>query len=119
MTQTNAREIVDRYFAAQQARDFATVRTLVHYDVSFVGALGTTETAEDFVRGLQGMTASMTGMERRVIFVEGENVCQIYDLSLAEPPVTLPIAQWLTVRDGKISSLRVYFDPRPLFTDRQ
>ena len=48
-------------------------------------------------------------------FAEGENVCQIYDLVLAQPPVTLPIAQWLTVREGKIAALRVYFDPRPLF----
>lgn len=115
MTASNARDVVDRSFTVLKAKDFATIRTLLHDDVSFRGALGTTEGAEDYLSGLQRMMATMTGMERRAIFAEGEDVCQIYDLTLAEPPVTLPIAQWLTVRDGRIAALRVYFDPRPLF----
>ncbi len=114
MTTDNARDVVDRYFAAMKAKDFATLRTLVHDDVVFKGALGATNGAEEYINGLQGMMAAMTGMERTVAFTEGENVCQIYDLTLAEPPVMLSIAQWLTVRDGKIATLRVYFDPRPL-----
>ena len=115
MTLSTIRDVVDRYFTAMKTKDFATIRTLLHDDVSFNGALGTTFGAEDYVSGLQGMMATMTAMERRVLFAEGENVCQVYDLTLAEPPVTLPIAQWITVRDGRIAALRVYFDPRPLF----
>ena len=61
------------------------------------------------------MTATMTGMKRRVIIAEEDEVLQVYDLSLATPPVTLAVAQWFTVRDGRIAALRVYFDPRPLF----
>ncbi len=115
MTMNNARDVVDRNFTALARKDFAAMRPLLHDDVSFKGALGTTDGADDYISGLQQMMAAMTGMERRVIFAEGEDVCQIYDLTLAEPPVTLPIAQWLTVRDGRIAALRVYFDPRPLF----
>ncbi|MGI8857186.1 MAG: nuclear transport factor 2 family protein [Thermomicrobiales bacterium] len=115
MTMSNARKLVDRYFTALKQKDFAAMRPLLHDDVSFKGALGTTEGAEDYISGLQHMMATMTGMERRVIFAEGEEVCQVYDLTLATPPVTLPISQWLTVRDGRIAALRVYFDPRPLF----
>jgi len=115
MSDNDAREIVERYFTALAQRDFAALRSLLHDDVSFKGALGTTDGAEEYVNGLQRMMATMTGMERRVIFAEGDEVCQVYDLTLAEPPVTLPIAQWLTVRDGRIAALRVYFDPRPLF----
>lgn len=115
MTTDNARDVVDRYFAALKEKDFATMRTLVHDDVVFKGALGTTNGAEDYISGLQGMMATMTGMERTVAFAEGESVCQIYDLTLATPPVTLSIAQWITVRDGRIAQLNVYFDPRPLF----
>ncbi len=115
MTMGNARDVVERYYAAQRAKDFATMRALVHDDVSFTGALGTASTADDFINGLKGMTATMTGMERHVIAAEGDEVLQVYDLILATPPVTLTIAQWFTVRDGKIAALRVYFDPRPLF----
>ena len=118
MTTSTVREVVDRYFAAMKEKDFATLRTLIHDDVSFKGALGTTEGATEYISGLQGMMAAMSGMERTVVFAEGENVCQIYDLALATPPVTLSIAQWITVRDGRIAALRVYFDPRPLFEKR-
>lgn len=114
MTTSNPRDVVDRYFAAQKAKDFASMRTLLHDDVVFRGALGTTDNAEDFINGLQRMTATMTGMERIVMFADGEDVCQIYDLRLATPPVTLPIAQWIKVRDGRIAQVYVYFDPRPV-----
>jgi ketosteroid isomerase-like protein len=110
-----ARDVVDRYFTALQAKDFTAMRPLLHDDVTFKGALGTTAGVEEYVSGLQGMMAAMTRIERRVMFAEGEDVCQVYDLTLAEPPVTLPIAQWLRVRDGRIAQVNVYFDPRPLF----
>jgi ketosteroid isomerase-like protein len=115
MTEKNARSVVDRYYAAQQERDFSTMRTLLHDDITFRGALGVTDTAEDYINGIRGMTATMTGMKRHVIVAEGENVMQVYDLTLATPPVILTVAQWFTVRDGRIAALRVYFDPRPLF----
>ncbi len=114
MTTSTVREVVDRYFAAQKEKDFATMRTLIHDDVVFRGPLGATNTAEEYISGLQRMTATMTGMERTVVFAEGEDVCQIYDLVLAEPPVSLPVAQWIKVRDGRIAQLFVYFDPRPV-----
>lgn len=115
MTTPNARDVVDRYFIALRARDFAAIRPLLHDDVTFKGALGSTDGAEEYVSGLEGMMAGMTNVERRVVFAEGEDVCQVYDLTLATPPVTLPIAQWLKVRAGKIAQVHVYFDPRPLF----
>jgi ketosteroid isomerase-like protein len=115
MTMNNPRAVVDRYFAALQKKDFAAIRPLVHDDVTFKGALGTTDGAEEYISGLTQMMANMTGMERRVVFGEGEDVCQIYDLVLTTPAVTLPIAQWITVRDGRIAMLQVFFDPRPLF----
>jgi ketosteroid isomerase-like protein len=115
MATEDARAVVDRYFTALVQKDFAAMRPLLHDDVTFQGALGTTDTAEEFITGLTRMMASMTRIERRTIFAEGEDVCQIYDLTLSTPPVTLPIAQWLQVRDGRIAMVRVFFDPRPLF----
>jgi hypothetical protein len=40
-------------------------------------------------------------------------VCQIYDLTLSKPEVTLPVAQWLKVRDNRITAVRLFFDARP------
>ena len=114
MATNNAREIVDRYFAAMAEKDFATIRTLVHDDVTFKGAMGTTNGAEEYIGGLQQTLANMREVRRHVIAVEGENVFQVYDLIMGELDVSLPVAQWLLVRDGRIAALQVFFDPRPL-----
>jgi ketosteroid isomerase-like protein len=114
MATNNAREIVDRYFAAMAAKDFATIRTLVHGDVTFKGALGATNGAEEYLAGLQQTLANMREVRRQAVAAEGENIFQVYDLIMSEPDVSLPVAQWLRVRDGRIASLQVFFDPRPL-----
>ncbi len=114
MTKSKAYEIVDRYFAAMSEKDFATIRALVHDDVTFKGAMGTTEGADDYVGGLRQTLKNMRVVRRQAIAAEGENVFQVYDLVMSEPDVTLPVAQWLCVRDDKIAALQVFFDPRPL-----
>jgi len=113
MTISNARDVVDRYFTALKKKDFATMQTLVHDDVSFVGPLGTTQGADEYIGALKKVTESMTRVERKALFAEGEDVCQIYDLTLAVPAATLPVAQWLKVREGRIAMVRLYFDARP------
>ncbi len=77
---SNAREVVDRYFTAMASKDFTTMRTLLHDDVTFRGSFGTTNGAEDYIEGIKQTTANTTDLKRRVIFAEGEDVCQVYDM---------------------------------------
>ncbi len=114
MAQLTARQVVDQYFAALQQKDFDALRPLVHDDVKFKGVMGTTDTAEGYIEGLRHTMEKMTKMERQMICAEGENVCQIYHLVLAEPAVTIPVAQWFEVRDGRIATNQTIFDPRPM-----
>ena len=44
----------------------------------------------------------------------GDNVCIIYDLVTKTPPARIPTAGWYRVQDGKVTSVRAFFDPRPL-----
>jgi len=76
--------------------------------------MGTTNGADEYIGGLQQTLANMREVRRHVISAECENVFQVYDLDMREPDVSLPIAQWLRVRAGKIAALQVLFDPRPL-----
>lgn len=113
MTTSSAREVVDQYFTALANKDFTAMRTLLHDDISFIGPLGTTNGADDYIDSLMKVTSSMKTVERKALFAEGEDVCQIYDLVLAEPDATLPVAQWLKVRENRIATVRLYFDARP------
>lgn len=107
-------QIVDTYFAALARRDLATVRDLVCDDLSFRGPLATLDNADDYLQGLEHITAGVTGLQRRRVFRDGESVVQIYDVALAVPGQTVPVAEWITVRDGRIASIELIMDPRPL-----
>jgi hypothetical protein len=57
------------------------------------------------------MSRIMTGIEVRKVFDDGSDVLTWFDLatSLADP---VPVANWMRVQDGKITRIRVAFDPR-------
>jgi hypothetical protein len=48
-------------------------------------------------------------------FVDGPDVCLLFDLTMRGK--TLFTCGWYQVQQGKIVSLRVVFDPRPILDD--
>lgn len=113
MPASDPRDVVDRYFTALRDKDFDAMRALLHDDVSFKGPMGATDGNDEYVAAMKRVTATMTGIKRIALFAEGEDVCQVDELTLGEPDATLPVAQWLKIREGRISSVRHFFDARP------
>lgn len=62
------------------------------------------------------MSRIMTDVVIRKTFVDGPDVLTWFDLHTNVVENPLPVANWSHVRDGKISSIQVTFDPRPLTT---
>jgi len=64
---------------------------------------------------LKQVSAVGLHQEVRKIFVDGDDVCVLADLSIAKVPgVRLFGCGWFQVKEGKIVSIRTIFDPRPL-----
>jgi ketosteroid isomerase-like protein len=108
----SAAETVERYFDAWTSKDFQAARSLLHDDLSFRGPLETVDHADALVQSLQGLAQIVTGAERRGVLAQGEEVAVIYDLHTVPVP-SAHIAEWYTVRDGKIASIQAFFDARP------
>ena len=55
----------------------------------------------------------MTGIDIQQVFTAGSDVLTWYDMAtkVADP---VPVANWMQVQDGKITRIRVAFDPRGL-----
>ena len=108
---TDAATIAATYFDAWKARDFTRLRSVLADDVDFAGPLARVKGGDDCLRGLRGMAQIMTGIEVRKVFHDGHDVLTWFDLatSVAE---TVPVANWMHVEDGKITRIRVAFDPR-------
>jgi hypothetical protein len=101
------------YFDAWKANDFDTMRSLVADDVRFEGPLATLEGAEDYIKGIQGLSQVISEIVIRKVFVDGQDVLTWYDMhtTVASP---VAVANWLHVEGSKITTLRVAFDAREL-----
>jgi hypothetical protein len=116
-TQTRQPEVIaTAYFDAWKARDFATFRFLLADKVEFIGPLAHLHTADDCVRGIEGMSEMITDIVVHTILADATDAITWFDLH-ARGGIVLPTANWSHVENGKITRIRVAFDPRPL-TDK-
>jgi ketosteroid isomerase-like protein len=108
----SAAEIVERYFDAWTSKDFETARSLLHDDLSFNGPIETLDSADALMESIKGLAQIVTAAERRGLLEQGDQAVVFYDLHTVPIP-TAPVAEWYTVRGGKIASMQAFFDARP------
>ena len=114
MSTEQTRTAVTTYFDAWRDRDFDRLRTVLADDVDFVGVLGTARGVDDCLAGLRGMAENvMTNLTLHARVVEADDAITWFDLHTASTP-PIPTANWSHVRDGRITRIRVTFDPRPM-----
>jgi ketosteroid isomerase-like protein len=113
MAGADARTVATACLQAWTTGDFATARSLLHDDVSFVGPLGTADGADAYIKGVQGLAKIVESARQRKVIAEGDDVCIIYDL-VTTSSGAIPTAGWYHVQDGKVSAVRAFFDARPL-----
>jgi ketosteroid isomerase-like protein len=104
-------EIVERYAAALAGGDFATARGLLADDLHFVGPIDEFHRAEDYLGALQQLFSMVRGVEDQATVAQDAEVVRFYVLDT--PVAKAAVAEWFTVRDGRIAELRAYFDARP------
>jgi hypothetical protein len=99
-------------FEAWTGKDFERARGFLHDDMSFDGPIDSFSDANSYLASLQQLSGIVTGTEKQKVFVDGDDVCVIYDLKTAPVPSSRT-CEWYTVRDGRIASVSVVFDARP------
>ncbi|MEW2173118.1 nuclear transport factor 2 family protein [Streptomyces sp. NPDC007027] len=113
MTTRTARELAETYFTAWEAGDLDTVRGVLAEDVDFVGTLGTASGADEALAGLKELGRVLEKIDVKVRVAEGDEVITWFDLHTSVAPPT-PTVNWMHVEDGKVTQIRVTFDPRAL-----
>jgi SnoaL-like domain len=106
-------EVATAYFDMWQRHDFGALRAILADDATFDGPLGHAGNADECVAGLKRMSQIVTGVVIHKTFVDGNDVLTWFDLHTAGTG-PLPAVNWRHVENGKITSIRVVFDPRPL-----
>ena len=118
MQSTNiAKQVVVSYLKALNDQDFKTARNYLHDDMSFLAPIASYNSADEYFKSNEQLR-SKYGIEKvlydiKKVFVDGDNVCVFFDFNIGSS-TTLFACGWFQVNDGKISSIRVVFDPRPI-----
>jgi SnoaL-like domain len=105
--------VASTYFDAWRSNDIERVRPLLHDGVDFVGALGTTHGLEETLVGLGRMFAITEQVEVIHRWVDGPDVLTWFELRTATAG-SIAVANWSRIEAGRITRIRVTFDPRPL-----
>jgi ketosteroid isomerase-like protein len=111
MDTMTAPQVVETYSRALNARDFEGARALLADDLRFEGPIDTFDRADDYINAIRNLMGMARGMEHEGMVAQGDEVAVFYRLDT--PVAVAPVAEWYTVRDGKIVRLRAYFDARP------
>jgi len=109
-----SREIVLRCIKALNDEDFDQARSYVSDDMTFEGVLGSRNGAKAYFTDMKQMKLKYDILKA---FEEGNDVCLLYNLHMGK--LVLFGCGWYHLKEGKINSLKVVFDPRPVLEAQQ
>ncbi|SEW39204.1 nuclear transport factor 2 family protein [Chitinophaga arvensicola] len=89
--------------------DFETARRFAQDEMTFDGVMGSRRGADAY---FDDMTKMKLKYDVQKVFVDQEDVCVWYNLDMGGKNIFG--SAWYHLENGKVSSLQVVFDPRPL-----
>lgn len=113
----NDTRIVSSYFDAWRAHDPGALRALLADDATFLGPLGRSANADEYVEAIGRMFSITTDIVIEKMVADDHDVLTWFQLhtSIAPPAA---VANWSRIEDGKIVRVRATFDPRPIIAAR-
>lgn len=89
--------------------NFEKAESCLDPDFKFIGVLGKRDNASVYIKDMKQMKFKYKILKA---FTSGEDVCFWYTIDMGENAVEA--SGWYQIKDGKIHTLKVLFDPRPL-----
>jgi hypothetical protein len=102
---TSAGEVIHKFRTAVAGEDFAAARQLLRDDLSFKGPIDTFHRADDYVVAIKKLHGMVKGGDVKKLFVDGNDVCVLYDMITSTSAGTALISEWLHVEGGNISEI--------------
>jgi ketosteroid isomerase-like protein len=103
------KEIVLSFVEALNNEDFKSARSYISDDLAFKGVMASLNGGDNYMKDMGKMKIKYAVKK---VTSEGGDVSLLYDFT--QSGTTLPGCGWYHVENGKIHSLTVLFDPRPL-----
>ncbi|MGH8915791.1 MAG: nuclear transport factor 2 family protein [Acidimicrobiia bacterium] len=111
----HALDIVNRFYATTDAHNVDGIADYVTEDISFVGPLMTTDNAQAYLEINRQLLEHHAATRMLHQFESGDTVCSVYELGIVASDgstFTAEMADVIQVTGDRISSQRIYYDPR-------
>ncbi|NTV99417.1 MAG: hypothetical protein HGA70_09670 [Chlorobiaceae bacterium] len=110
----NTRQLIETYHKAWTEGDFQTARTCLIDKLDFRGSIDSFSNADDFITALTGFGQMLKGVKLLESFYDAGGAALLYDCDTASPAGVIRTAEFFTVTDNRISSIRLVFDATAL-----
>jgi hypothetical protein len=108
----SAKEIVMEYLRSLiERRDFKSARSYLKDNVTYVSPLNSFDGVEPYLKYNESLHLPKPDIKK--VFTDGDDVCLLYEMTLTTQPAPFLVSFWAHVDGGKISSIKLVFDPRP------
>ena len=101
---------METYFEAVRRNDADAVP--LHLDVVFVSPLGRYEGIDVFRKGLPDFVRILKSIEVLRLTADDETCAAVLNIDTIFG--LIPMLEYFHVTDGRIVSIRIYYDPRPI-----
>jgi ketosteroid isomerase-like protein len=108
----SAAEIFRTYLQRFTSGDTAGAAELLTDDFRFHGPFLQSQGRAEFLAGSAQLVPIMRGAEIHRQWEQADELCSLYDFKIETPAGagSITMAEWNTVRDGKLASARLIFD---------
>jgi SnoaL-like domain len=101
------------YLDAVAKQEFTRLEGLLAADLRFKGPAMTRSSAQDYIAALRRLGAIHVRSDVKRVFVDGNEVCVIYDFVTDTAAGALPTIEWLHFDGARIRSIDLYYDRLP------
>ncbi len=98
------------FLSAFYGGDRASVRALMHDDFDFFGPFVKVRGADAFLDSAGPLLSRCGGHEVVRSWSDGDDICLVHEVTLQGIGEPIEMADWLTVREGRVAAERVFFD---------
>jgi hypothetical protein len=104
---------VKAFYDAANRRDMTGARAFLDPGLIFYGLFETYRGVDAYLAAFTGLLSITTRLDVKTIIAQGEEAAIFFDLETTAPAAaTTLVAEWHTVRDGRIVQVRSAFDGR-------
>ena len=110
---TDRKALALEYLEAVGQQRYDRVAELVASDLRVAGPATTRTSAQDFIAALKRLAVIHLRTEIKRVFVDGDEVCVIYDFVTDTTVGAVPAIEWLKFDGARIRTIDLYYDRLP------